>query len=81
AMAVGGDNPSWPTADELLQRGKALFALADSDPVDKLPSEFIMLARVFTTLGGLFIHYKPKMDVTKYLLPHLIGPVVASMYA
>ncbi|HVK99808.1 MAG TPA: AarF/UbiB family protein [Dongiaceae bacterium] len=81
AMAVGGDNPSWPTADELLQRGKALFALADSDPVDKLPAEFIMLARVFTTLGGLFIHYKPKMDVTKYLLPHLIGPVVASMYA
>ncbi|NPU94620.1 MAG: AarF/ABC1/UbiB kinase family protein [Gammaproteobacteria bacterium] len=80
ATAVGGENPSWPSADDILQRGKALFSMADNDPVDKLPAEFIMLARVFTTLGGLFIHYKPKMDVTKYLLPHLIGPMVASVY-
>ena len=40
-----------------------------------------MLARVFTTLGGLFIHYKPKLDVTRYLLPHLIGPALANAYA
>src|SRR5690606_30891111 len=48
AMAVGGNNQSWPTADEILQNGKRLFALAENDPVDKLPAEFIMLARVFT---------------------------------
>lgn len=80
AMTVG-DQQTWPSADQILDRGKQLFAMADADPVEKLPAEFIMLARVFTTLGGLFIHYKPKLDVTRYLLPHLIGPALANAYA
>ena len=61
-------------ADDMLAEGERLFRMAEQDPVDKLPAEFIMLARVFTTLGGLFVHYKPDMDVNRYLLPHLIGP-------
>lgn len=77
ALSVG-QNQTWPSADQILDRGRHLFALADADPVEKLPAEFIMLARVFTTLGGLFIHYKPRLDVTKYLLPHLIGPALVS---
>ena len=53
------------------------MAQAEADPVDKLPSEFIMLARVFTTLGGLFMHYQPNIDVNTYLFPHLVGPALS----
>ena len=74
AMNMGSGRMVWPTTEDMLREGERLFALAEQDPVDKLPAEFIMLARVFTTIGGLFVHYKPDMDVNRYLLPHLIGP-------
>jgi ubiquinone biosynthesis protein len=74
AMNMGSGRMIWPSAEDMLAEGERLFRLAEQDPVDKLPAEFIMLARVFTTLGGLFVHYKPDMDVNRYLLPHLIGP-------
>lgn len=74
AMNMGSGRMVWPSADDMLAEGERLFRMAEQDPVDKLPAEFIMLARVFTTLGGLFVHYKPDMDVNRYLLPHLIGP-------
>ena len=74
AMNMGSVRMVWPSADDMLAEGERLFRMAEQDPVDKLPAEFIMLARVFTTLGGLFVHYKPDMDVNRYLLPHLIGP-------
>jgi ubiquinone biosynthesis protein len=63
----------------MLARGEQLFQMAEQDPVDKLPAEFIMLARVFTTLGGLFVHYQPEMDVNRYLLPHLIAPAFQAL--
>ena len=28
-----------------------------------------MIARVFGTLGGLFMHYRPQIDVTARVLP------------
>ncbi|MEE4250452.1 MAG: AarF/UbiB family protein [Alcanivoracaceae bacterium] len=74
AMNMGSGRMVWPSADDILTEGERLFRMAEQDPVDKLPAEFIMLARVFTTLGGLFVNYKPDMDVNRYLLPHLIGP-------
>ena len=45
-----------------------------------MPAEFIMLARVFTTLGGLFVHYQPQLDVHTYLLPHLVGPAISNIW-
>ena len=74
AMNMGSERMVWPSTDDMLREGERLFRLAEQDPVDKLPAEFIMLARVFTTLGGLFVHYKPVLDVNRHLLPHLIGP-------
>ena len=62
----------WPTPDDLLETATALLNQANQDPVDKLPAEFIMLARVFTTLGGLFMHYQPRIDVTRYVLPYMM---------
>lgn len=62
----------WPTPEDLLTKAKALLDQATRDPVEKLPAEFIMLARVFTTLGGMFMHYQPRLDVTRYVLPYMM---------
>ncbi|MCG8538075.1 MAG: AarF/UbiB family protein [Pseudomonadales bacterium] len=70
----------WPSQMEMMQGAQGLFEQAERDPVDKLPAEFIMLARVFTTLGGLFTHYKPNMDVHKYLVPHLVAPALSQVF-
>lgn len=80
AMNMGSGSMVWPSAEDMLVRGEQLFKMAEQDPVEKLPAEFIMLARVFTTIGGLFVHYKPQLDVNRYLLPHLIGPVFQAMH-
>jgi ubiquinone biosynthesis protein len=61
----------WPEGDEIFTAAMELLKQAEHDPVIKLPAEFIMLARVFSTLGGLFMHYKPNLDMQKYLIPHL----------
>ena len=64
----------------LREEGPDVLCLQEcKSPVDKLPAEFIMLARVFTTLGGLFVHYKPQLDVNKHLFPHLVGPAMSSL--
>ena len=72
AKEMGSDGMSWPTQAQILAQAKNLLAQAETDPVDKLPAEFIMLARVFTTLGGLFMHYQPRLDVTRYVLPYMM---------
>ncbi|MBA55936.1 MAG: ABC transporter [Pseudomonadales bacterium] len=77
AFEMSQDKPAWPSQSDILAGAKNLLAQAEADPVDKLPPEFIMLARVFTTLGGLFMHYQPKIDVNTYLFPHLVGPALS----
>ncbi|MAR91383.1 MAG: ABC transporter [Pseudomonadales bacterium] len=77
ASEMSQDQPHWPTQGEILTQAERLLSQAEADPVDKLPAEFIMLARVFSTLGGLFTHYQPKLDVHRYLLPHLVGPALS----
>lgn len=70
----GNENNSqvkWPSSDEIFRDAVGLLKQAERDPVEKMPAEFIMLARVFSTLSGLFTFYKPNLDVQKYLLPHL----------
>lgn len=80
ALHMGSGRMVWPSPDDLLNAGEQLLTLAEQDPVDKLPAEFIMLARVFTTLGGLFTHYKPELDVNRHLLPHLVGPAMRAAF-
>ncbi|BAP14762.1 putative ABC transporter [Alcanivorax sp. NBRC 101098] len=77
AFKQSNDAGYWPTQSEIVDKAKSLMAKAEADPVEKMPSEFIMLARVFTTLGGLFVHYKPNLDVNQYLFPHLVGPALS----
>ena len=34
----------------------------------RIPAEFVMIARVFLSLGGLFQHYRPRIDYSRPLL-------------
>lgn len=72
AVMKGDTAHIWPTPEELSARSTRMMDSANEDPVDKLPPEFIMLARVFGTLGGMFMHYKPRMDVARCILPHVM---------
>lgn len=59
----------FPTKEELEAEARALYGSMERDPVEGLPPEFVMIARVFGTLGGLFMHYRPQIDVTARVLP------------
>ena len=72
----GGGGFAWPTKQELLSQASELLRQVERDPVVSLPAEFVMTARVFGTLGGLFMHYRPNIDYTKALLP-IIGQALA----
>ncbi len=54
--------------DRMLARFTEVMTRAQEDPVVRIPPEFVMLGRVFLTLGGLFQHYRPAID---YALPLL----------
>jgi ubiquinone biosynthesis protein len=71
--ALTGAPLTWPTRQELFARAAGLFEAAERDPVTRLPPEFVMIARVFGTLGGLFQHYAPKIDYARRVLPHLFA--------
>jgi ubiquinone biosynthesis protein len=62
----------WPTKEQFLEQAADLLRQADRDPVTTLPPEFVMIGRVFGTLGGLFGHYRPGVDVASILIP-IIG--------
>jgi ubiquinone biosynthesis protein len=52
-----------------------LLRACEHDPVVTLPGEFIMIARVFGTLGGQFAKYEPNIDVGRHIFP-VLGPVM-----
>ncbi|HEX9102484.1 MAG TPA: AarF/ABC1/UbiB kinase family protein, partial [Polyangia bacterium] len=63
----------WPRREALLAEARALADAATRDPVTRLPAEFVMIGRVFGTLGGLFQHYRPAIDFPRHVLPHLFA--------
>ncbi|EKF73782.1 hypothetical protein A11A3_11898 [Alcanivorax hongdengensis A-11-3] len=67
----------WPSAEQLMQQVTELLAHLEHDPVEKMPADFIMLARVFGTLGGLFLHYQPSVDAASLVLGYLTRPLDA----
>ena len=76
ALSGEGLEIQWPSEDEVLQMMTELLKQMEVDPVHQVPAEFIMLARVFGTLGGLFMHYRPELDVHRYVLPHILGAAI-----
>jgi len=73
AMATG-DRSVWLSRGELLARAGELLESAEGDPVVRFPAEFVMLSRVFGVLGGLFHHYRPRIDYARHLAPVLGAP-------
>jgi len=69
--AASGGDFSWPTQQEVLADAAQLLQATNDDPVDQLPSDFIMLARVFGTVGGMMLHYRPKIDYGRHVMPTL----------
>ncbi len=61
----------WPDLDQVAARARELLSAAQADPVVAIPAEFVMIGRVFASLGGLFLHYRPEIDMSKAILPHL----------
>lgn len=72
-QAVGG-KVLWPSREEIAARMAALVRATESDPVVRLPPEFVSIARVFGTLAGLFAKYEPDIDFARFVLP-TVGPV------
>jgi hypothetical protein len=76
-QAATGRGIRWPSRDELGARVTSLLHACKNDPVVGLPGEFIMMARVFGTLGGIFARYKPDIDFTRHILP-VLGTVLCA---
>jgi ubiquinone biosynthesis protein len=55
-------------AEAMLARAGEVVSRVQEDPVVRIPAEFVMLARVFLSLGGLFQHYRPRIDYARPLL-------------
>jgi predicted unusual protein kinase regulating ubiquinone biosynthesis (AarF/ABC1/UbiB family) len=69
SFATSAREARFPTKEELEQKARELFTLAAKDPVEAIPPEFVMIARVIGTLAGLFTHYTPSIDIPRRLLP------------
>jgi ubiquinone biosynthesis protein len=74
-QAALGKGISWPNGDQVAARVNGLLHACKDDPVVSLPGEFVMMARVFGTLGGIFARYKPDLDFTRHILP-VLGTVM-----
>jgi len=68
-IAAGGT--VWLSREQVEAELRSLLAAVRDDPVTKLPEDFVMLARVFGTLGGLFQHHRPRIDWARHLAPVL----------
>lgn len=53
------------------ESARAFLAALEANPVVRVPSHFVLLGRVFATLGGLLLRYRPRLDLFSLLLPHL----------
>jgi ubiquinone biosynthesis protein len=69
--ARGGASFEWPGPEELARQARRLLEVSQADPVVRIPAEFVLLGRVFLTLGGLFQYYRPRIDYARTLAPVL----------
>lgn len=50
---------------------EALLAALERNPAVRVPGHFVLLGRVFASLGGLLLHYRPKVALFAILAPYL----------
>ncbi|MGB8332516.1 MAG: AarF/UbiB family protein [Polyangiales bacterium] len=58
---------------ELIDEWLGLLRAVEQDPVVRVPEHFVMIGRVFATLGGLIMHYRPTMDIQRIIVPTLMA--------
>ena len=75
--ALDGGGVPWLDPEQLAVQARALLDASRDDPVVRIPDEFAMLGRVFGALGGLFQHYRPRLDWTRHMQP-LLGAIGAA---
>ncbi|MET0386770.1 MAG: AarF/UbiB family protein [Polyangiales bacterium] len=78
AEAIQSGSVRWPDRAAIAARAQGLGKSLNADPVVTLPGHFVMIGRVLATLGGLFSHYRPDLDVTLHVLPVLAGALMGS---
>jgi len=49
----------------------ALLAAIEANPAVRVPGHFVLLGRVFASLGGLLLRYRPQIALFAILAPHL----------
>lgn len=74
--ARGSAGLAWLDREALEAQARALLDATRDDPVVRVPAEFVMLGRVFGTLGGLFQHYRPRIDWSRHMQP-LLGALAS----
>lgn len=71
-MAIFQKTPANPSVTtDPAQRIEALVGLLRENPLVKMPDHFVMIARVFSSLAGLYFHYQPEIDLFKLIAPHM----------
>ena len=58
---------------EMIDEWIRLLKAVEQDPVVHIPDHFVMIGRVFATLGGLVMHYRPTMDIQRIMMPALLA--------
>jgi ubiquinone biosynthesis protein len=58
---------------EMVDEWIRLLKAVEQDPVVHVPDHFVMIGRVFATLGGLVMHYRPTLNIQRTLLPSLMA--------
>lgn len=51
--------------------------LARKNPVVRIPQEFVLLGRVFASLGGLLMRYRPRLNLFAVIGPYPVSGVTA----
>lgn len=64
------DNADLSAIDPRAQMEQAM-AILRANPVVSIPHSFVLLGRVFATLGGLLMKYRPKINLFAIIGPHL----------
>ncbi len=70
-MGAFRDGADLSALDPRAQIEQAL-AIARDNPVVAIPQSFVLLGRVFASLGGLVIRYRPRLSLFAILAPYLM---------
>ncbi len=75
-MAAFREGVDMASLDPRAQLEQAL-KLAHENPVVRLPQEFVLIGRVFASLGGLLVRYQPKVSLFGAIAPYVAQAMAA----